>query len=220
MGPPAVGKTAFLHLLFNWPAPKQYNSTSICNRPIRAIQRSRIACQGEENEWAVVGVKELALMLAQTAPLLASPDKKCNTVKLEISIDTTIFTTNAVSLLSENSTAVETSNSTAIDADGNAHPDSSCLSNEVVQLMQPSETSNAMSESTWIQVLDGGGQPQFSDVSRAFMHDNITNVIVLKLTQHLTDRPSFIYSIEGKQLAQPVAYCIIRSFYRFFKIYY
>ena len=204
MGPPAVGKTAFLHLLFNWPAPKQYNSTSICNCPIRAIQRSRIAGQEEENEWAVVGVKELALMLAQTAPLLASPDKKCNTVKPDISIDTTIFTANAVPLLSENSTAVETS-STAIDADGNVHPDSSCLSNEVVQLMHPSETSNAMSESTWIQVLDGGGQPQFSDVSRAFMHDNITNVIVLKLTQRLTDKPSFVYSIEGKQLAQPVA---------------
>ena len=63
--------------------------------------------------------------------------------------------------------------------------------------------SQQLSESTWIYVLDSGGQPQFADVSRAFVHGNTVIVIVHKLTDKLSNKPIFQYSIEGKPLTQP-----------------
>ena len=70
MGPPATGKTSFLHLLFNWAAPKHHHSTPIGNRPIRAIQR--VAAQDEGNVWNTVGLPELKQMMAEAARLLGS----------------------------------------------------------------------------------------------------------------------------------------------------
>ena len=60
-----------------------------------------------------------------------------------------------------------------------------------------------LSKSTWIYVLDSGGQPQFADVSRAFVRGNTINVIVHKLTDRLASKPVFQYSIEGEALTQP-----------------
>ena len=60
-----------------------------------------------------------------------------------------------------------------------------------------------MSKSTWIYVLDSGGQPQFADVSRAFVRGNTVNVIVHKLTDRLSSKPVFQYSIKGEALTQP-----------------
>ena len=65
-------------------------------------------------------------------------------------------------------------------------------------------TQQQLSKSTWIYVLDSGGQPQFADVSRAFVRGNTVNVIVHKLTDRLASKPVFQYSIEGEALTQPM----------------
>ena len=64
-------------------------------------------------------------------------------------------------------------------------------------------SSHQLSESTWIYVLDSGGQPQFADVSRAFVHGNTVIVLVHKLSHRLSSKPIFQYSIDGKPLTQP-----------------
>ena len=81
--------------------------------------------------------------------------------------------------------------------------DTSHFPKEVLQSLAQGKTSGALYESTWINVLDSGGQPQFADVSRVFIHGNVINIIVLKLTQRLDDKPTFAYSIDGKVLTQP-----------------
>ena len=63
--------------------------------------------------------------------------------------------------------------------------------------------SEELHKATWIHLLDSGGQPQFADISRAFLRHNILNVIVTKLTENLSDKPHFCYSLEGKVLNQP-----------------
>ena len=63
--------------------------------------------------------------------------------------------------------------------------------------------SRQLSQSTWIYVVDSGGQPQFADVSRAFVRGNTVNVLVHKLTDQLSSKPIFQYSIDGKPLTQP-----------------
>ena len=63
--------------------------------------------------------------------------------------------------------------------------------------------SDDLIRSTWIHVTDSGGQPQFSDISRAFVRGNSVNVIAFKLTERLNAKPKFVYSINGKALSQP-----------------
>ena len=58
-------------------------------------------------------------------------------------------------------------------------------------------------KATWINVLDSGGQPQFADVSRAFIRGNNINIICTKLTESLFEKPQFCYSLSGKLLNQP-----------------
>ena len=76
------------------------------------------------------------------------------------------------------------------------------LSKDILTAMR-NTPSRQLSKSTWIYVLDSGGQPQFADVSRAFVRGNTVIVIVHKLTDRLSSKPIFQYSIDGKPLTQP-----------------
>ena len=225
MGPPATGKTSFLHLLFNWKPPKHHHSTPIGNRPIRAIQR--VAAHDEGNVWSTIGIPELKLMMAEAARLVGSFDRE-EIAPISSHQQTSIAQITSVvedtpsciegegeiykrqAILPVLATTVEKllSISAHTDAcmdneDSKLIPDPSHFPEEVLQSLAQGKTSGALHESTWINVLDSGGQPQFADISRAFIHDNVINIIVLKLTQHLNDKPTFVYSINGKVLTQP-----------------
>ena len=208
MGPPATGKTSFLHLLFNWAAPKHHHSTPIGNRPIRAIQR--VAAQVEGNVWSTIGIPELKQMMAEAAQLLGSShDGKVITHSSHQQTGISQLTpSNHQAILPLSATTVEKRSSIpAMDNEDVVRskiiPDPSHFPKEVLQSLAQGKTSGALYESTWINVLDSGGQPQFADISRAFIHDNVINIIVLKLTQCLDDKPTFAYSINGKVLTQP-----------------
>uniref|UniRef100_A0A1X7SUQ4 Death domain-containing protein n=1 Tax=Amphimedon queenslandica TaxID=400682 RepID=A0A1X7SUQ4_AMPQE len=58
-------------------------------------------------------------------------------------------------------------------------------------------------EATWIHLLDSGGQPQFTDLLRMFVRGNSLYIIVMKVTESLHDKPTFVFSIEGKPLNAP-----------------
>ena len=226
MGPPATGKTSFLHLLFNWAAPKHHHSTPIGNRPIRAIQR--VAAHDKGNVWSTVGIPELKQMMAEAARLLGSSDGGKTIPNLSHhQTSVSQFTSEVVdnpsciegegeiynyqAIFSDSATKVETIPSipthTDMDNEDVVHskliPDPSHFPEEVLQSLAEGNTSHSLHQSTWINVLDSGGQPQFADISRAFIHDNVINIIVLKLTQRLDDKPTFVYSINGKVLTQP-----------------
>ena len=226
MGPPATGKTSFVHLLFNWAAPKHHHSTPIGNRPIRAIQR--VAAQDEGNVWSIVGIPELKQMMAEAARLLGSFDRKkiapiSSHQQTSIAQITSVVGDNPSSIEEEgeiykdqailppSATTVEKVLSIPAHTDMDNEdivrskliPDPSHFPKEVLQSLAQGKTSGALYESTWINVLDSGGQPQFADISRVFIHGNVINIIVLKLTQRLDEKPTFAYSINGKELTQP-----------------
>ena len=226
MGPPATGKTSFLHLLFNWKPPKHHHSTPIGNRPIRAIQR--VAAHDEGNVWNTVGIPELKQMMAEAALLLGSSDRgkiapNSSHQQTSIAQITSVVRDNTScieeegeiykhqAILPVSATTVEKILSipahTDMDDDvvvcSKLIPDPSHFPEEVLQSLALGKTSGALHQSTWINVLDSGGQPQFADISRVFIHGNVINIIVLKLTQRLDDKPTFAYSINGKELTQP-----------------
>ena len=82
-------------------------------------------------------------------------------------------------------------------------PDPSFIPDQLMSHVITGTVSDDLIRSTWIHVTDSGGQPQFSDISRAFVRGNSVNVIAFKLTENLNKKPKFIYSIDGKALNQP-----------------
>ena len=82
-------------------------------------------------------------------------------------------------------------------------PDPSFIPDQIISRVIAGTVSDDLIRSTWIHVTDSGGQPQFSDISRAFVRGNSVNVIAFKLTESLNKKPKFIYSIDGKALSQP-----------------
>ena len=276
VGPPAVGKTSFKHLLFAWEPPRHHHSTAIADRPIRAVER--VATLDGAKSWEMVDTKELMQMLAvdirvqasinitetmqhsqpsitkneasssmienvvgkQTPdpdisshtilskpPLLRSDEKGCmahlavtsknhiesNTRPKKQSEDALPKQSHHPSLRKENvvevvDNSVKPSNDSqsiesGIVVEKTAKKESVLQLSKNILTAMKGVASRQLSQSTWIYVLDSGGQPQFADVSRAFVRGNTVIVIVHKLTDRLSSKPIFQYSINGKALTQP-----------------
>ena len=208
LGPPCVGKTAFKSLLFNWPAPKKHHSTAISTRPIRGMER--VADKREGKIWLPITGSDLLNMLSDAIRDLQSqqtthtdgPVRKSNEEYTELlpkealdivhtSPDTSIFTTSHTEVANDYSFQLRSS------TESNSH------TKEMVDLLSKRKKYEELHKAKWIHVLDSGGQPQFADVSRFFLHGNAIHVIVTKLTESLFDKPSFCYSLDGKMLHQP-----------------
>ena len=238
MGPPAAGKTSFLHLLFNWPAPRRHHSTAIASRPIRAIERI-VGSKGGTIWEKMEGSELLKMVMEALPPLLEEDQQPCNdVVDDEVSLESYDFIQDAV--VSDNTDNTEVlpptedhlvsidnielhqsnnddvpvtpprahkdeiaSGATRLDPKAIIQSDASYYSEKILNILAKGNTSKELYTSTWIHVLDSGGQPQFADVSRAFLRGNCLNIIITKLNERLSDKPNFLYSIEGKSLNQP-----------------
>ena len=74
---------------------------------------------------------------------------------------------------------------------------------DIIKVLEERKTSKGLHKASWIHILDSGGQPQFADVSRAFLRCNSINIICTNLSEKLSDKPQFSYSLGGKLLNQP-----------------
>ena len=81
--------------------------------------------------------------------------------------------------------------------------DSDQYSRKLSEILAEQKMPQNRHKATWINILDSGGQPQFADVSRAFIRGNTINIICTKLTESLFEKPRFFYSLNGKCLNQP-----------------
>ena len=286
-GPPAVGKTSFKHLLFNWDPPHHHHSTAIADRPVIAVER--VATLDGAKSWKMINTKELMEMLAEDIHIQArlnttviptfESNKKKNQETSSTAADNTSITeafssqttqsevaresknqespssiaeksrlsdihsqyaqipfspetnedqkvkdkkatdneqqpsgtkTDSVVVMNDSSNQQQLDISESLNIGGNdiaihiAPKKKSILelSKDIFSAMRGTR-SRQLSASTWIYVLDSGGQPQFADISRAFVRRNTVIAIVHKLTDRLSSKPIFQYSIDGKPLTQP-----------------
>ena len=231
MGPPCVGKTSFKSLLFEWPAPKVHDSTALATRPVRAIER--VAEHDEGKIWVKVTVHDQLKMLSDAILAIEKMSAESNppleeNMSLEeydiSSNDSPVPAVNPDPLPTQlssledhqpvqtvldvhdhttsNSENIETTASVII-KESSRHPDTHHYSTEMVELLTKRKESEDLHKATWINILDSGGQPQFADVSRAFVCGNTMNIICTNLTEKLSDKPQFSYSLNGKLLSQP-----------------
>ena len=213
MGPPGVGKTSFLHLLFNWPAPKYHNSTAIASRPIRAIKR--VVGEKHGSIWERMEGVELLRKVMEALPNFLDSKEVDNesTPSTSSSVDEcrnvpTSFIeaqhTDQQHIASdEPMTHKIASGATNLDPKSIIDSNAPYFSDQILDVLAKRNTSKGLHASTWIHVLDSGGQPQFADVSRAFLRGNCLNVIVTKLNESLSDKPKFLYSFHGQVVHQP-----------------
>ena len=213
MGPPGVGKTSFLHLLFNWPAPKHHNSTAISSRPIRAIER--VVGEKHGSIWERMEGVELLRKVMEALPNFLDSEEVDNesTPSTPSSVDEhrnvpTSFIeaqhTDQQDIASDKPmTHKIASGATNLDPKSIIDSNAPYFSDQILDVLAKRNTSKGLHASTWIHVLDSGGQPQFADVSRAFLRGNCLNVIVTKLNEFLSDKPKFLYSVDGQVVHQP-----------------
>ena len=188
MGPPGVGKTSFKSLLFNWPPVLQYHSTGIASRPVQAIER--MTEQKEGTIWEKVSAERLLSMVTAAMKVLAT----------EPPIISEDIDHNA---LSHSNLVEDLSSSTQATTTVQVQPDLLFYSEKIIQEIEKGDVSGELYQSKWIYLLDSGGQPHFADVSRAFIRSNTVYTIAIKLTDKLSDKPPFLYSLEGKLLSKP-----------------
>ena len=214
MGPPGVGKTSFLHLLFNWPAPKYHNSTAIASRPIRAIER--VVGEKHGSIWERMEGVELLRKVIEALPNFLDSEEIDNesTPSTPSSVDEcrnvpTSFIeaqhTDQLHIASDEPMTHKIAHgATNLDPKSIIDSNAPYFSDQILDVLAKGNTSKGLHASTWIHVLDSGGQPQFADVSRAFLRGNCLNVFVTKLNEFLSDKPKFLYSVDGRVVHQPI----------------
>ena len=191
IGPPGVGKTSLKHLLFNWPPVLQYRSTSIACCPVQAVER--IISQGE-TIWEKVSAERLLNMLGAAMNILPT--------EIPISSEDSHHNTSShSSLVEDSSSSTQVTTTVSVQKASVVQPDPSLYPEKIIKEIEKGEVSDELYQSTWIYLLDSGGQPHFADVSRAFIRSNTVYYIAIKLTEKLSDRPPFLYSLEGKPLS-------------------
>ena len=188
MGPPGVGKTAFKSLLFNWNPVLQHYSTGIASRPVQAIER--IIEQERGTIWEKVSAERLLNMLAAAMNVLTTKSP----------ITSKHGTSSHSSLVEDSSSSTQPTTMVPVQKTSEVQPDPSFYSEKIIKEIEKGEVSGELLKSKWIYLLDSGGQPHFADVSRAFIRSNAVYYIAIKLTEKLSDRPPFLYSLEGKPL--------------------
>ena len=73
---------------------------------------------------------------------------------------------------------------------------------ELMKLISTSSGSKQLLEVDWVYLIDSGGQPQFSEILPAFVHNASAVIYVLKLNEQLSDHPTIEYYDErGNQLS-------------------
>ena len=207
MGPPCVGKTAFRNLLLNWTRPRQHNSTPIASRPVRAIERV-VNIDGEK-VWQIISVDETLATLTdaikdtnlQTIP----PADTTPSINISESLDD-VHQQDTATQPPFSTTTVNTTDGNIPDEDNEIprpKPKQHKYTSQMLALLKKRKRPTELHKATWINLLDSGGQPQFADISRAFLRGNSINIIVIKLTEKLSDKPEFVYSINGKVVNAP-----------------
>ena len=205
-GPPYVGKTAFKALLLNSKPPLKHNSTPIAARPVQAIE---ILADGDQ-VWKEVSDDDLLQMLSATVrkqPKVSPENYSTSTLAVGA-----IFKSLHRAVSIEESSLPDVPSSTHTNtlheiAVAPHQPARDFASEKIVEQLASAkmrqEVPLKLHESTWIRLIDSGGQPQFIDLLHLFIRDNSLYIIVMKVTESLHDKPSFAYSLNGKPVSVP-----------------
>jgi len=192
IGVAGTDKTHTIHLLLQKDPPEQRNSTTLAERPVRAIRVSALSGNLQE-----VSADDLDNMLADTVAVGIHSEKRpffCDCFFDEVDP--------YERLSGDEKTCCFYSTS---------HKPESEL--EEVTKSALDDTAHKISASTaqfpplkhkWIYLIDSGGQIEFLEVLPAFLHHTSVCLFVTKLSEKLSDHPKIEYFENGKPVSEPI----------------
>ena len=196
-GAPGTGKTSLKRVMLGQdPLPKEKQmATNIVENAVRAVTTDKV------NEFKEIGSNELINMFAE----------EVNSHHRDIE-QQPVFQQSCTQA-TNNHTRDETNGSLTSDDSVSSSMPSYAISD--VPTVVPTRTSAVLSikerldratgpvkiyDSTWHNVVDSGGQPQFMDILPLVYRSPSLNVVVVRLTDSLDDKPKVCFYEEGKDV--------------------
>ena len=191
-GAPGAGKSSFLNLLYNEDPPNCHNST-----PAISAKEAKIisATAGDGFMWRKVDHESLKAIIAQGFKHSIRPHKQ---ESLQESFD---------HIAEETSDSDDFESSTKVQlqtVDQSSSFPEPTVTQEIIELLPHAQKSDELYQSHWIYGVDTGGQATFINIAPALLQYQSVNIFTHKLTERLDDKAKFFFSIEGKQIGEPV----------------
>ena len=206
-GPPGTGKSSFLRLLFNEPPPNSHDSTPVvATHETRRVEITTAVKSGEEcsSSWNKIKLESILTMIAQgikdkirrnkSVPTMQDKSQPSKLEQLEQPLE---------GIVSKPVVVAKEKNQKSRDS-SQLDMSSSLISQEILHLMQQVPKSEELYQSHWIYTIDTGGQAAFLDIAPALLRCNSVNIVTHKLTENLTDKAKFYFSVKGKVVGVPV----------------
>ena len=210
-GAPATGKSSILRLLVGEDPPDNYHSTPVIKAP--EIRKVEIVA-GEESTslsnkfWCEVDYESLKGMVVRTMKGgIKSRSIEREDVDNSLQNDKSFNDENKVgdSAIVTTPTKETPQSTKTISSPAAEHTILSSPAREAVaRLLPTAQKSMELYNTHWIYAIDSGGQAAFLDIAPALLHYNSVNILTLKLNEKLQDKPTFYFSIKGKQIGEPV----------------
>ena len=192
-GAPGTGKSSFLNLLYNEDPPHCHSST-----PVIAAKEPRIisATVGDDSVWRKIDHESLKAIIAQGVKHSIRPIKPKES--LEESVD---HPTEETSDSNDFESSTIAGHQTVDQSSSFSKP---TVTQEIIKLLPHAQKSEELYQSHWIYGVDTGGQSAFLDIAPILLRYHSVNILTHKLDEKLNDKAKFFFSIEGKQIGEPV----------------
>ena len=199
-GPPGSGKSNLRSLILNEERPTVRQSTSVATEATQAtpdsipsIQEDMVVAGQDDGKWKIVDNDKMKQLVASW---VKAPKYQMNG-KDDVRAESTSSNSEVVMQPKLNETAEQVSSKPTV-------PIKLCIPKEIRRLLNHSHhQSDCLHEIRFVYLVDTGGQPQFQEVLPMFVRDASVNVFVFKLSEKLSDRPTFTYYIGGNPYCEP-----------------
>ena len=198
-GPPGSGKSNLRSLILCEKRPSEHHSTPVATEAtqttpdfIPSIQEEMVTTSPENGKWTIVNDAKMKQLVVSG---LREPKYHLDDMQTD-----TCGTDSRESIPMQpkfNETSGEVSHNLT-------NPVKLCIPLELRRLLSNSSLKpGCLHEMHFIYLVDTGGQPQFQEVLPMFVRNASVNVLVFKLSEKLSDYPTFTYYIGGKLYCEP-----------------
>ena len=214
IGPAGAGKSHVKSLLLDEPPPAVRHSTPCAERPTRVRSVSHMKVMAEGGDWLKVNQAKLLDLVGNTLPQLREQfnevlERLTKTPPAGSEPPTSSSSSppqqaRAARRRKPKSTKRATASERA--ADKATAVIFQKLIDKITSLQEgkgdDSEVESLL-DSKLIHFIDSGGQPQFLEMFRIFLHKATTSVCVLRLSERLDEQPTVEYYKNGEPLGRP-----------------
>lgn len=202
-GPPGVGKTSLKQIILGLPPlpEESQNSTNVLDNAVRAVTVDRAKRFEEISNEELIHLFARTILKDKNEPAavetIVEEEIKSNKRRKWFKLSYAVWKKNTPEKPKQQPSTTKDD----IKADHSAAIDMGKVKNLRLihdQLVFAEAGESAFFDSKWHHLIDSGGQPQFQDMLPLVYRSPSFQIVVLRLTEKLDDRPKMQYTVEGK----------------------